>query len=245
MSTAPAISEKQLKANRRNAQLSTGPRTDEGRRRVRANGLRHGLTGQFVLMPHEDREAWERFQSEIVKDLAPVGAIQIDIAHSIAQDRWRLNRARAVEDNVFALGQINNQPGIDAHPRVRGALAQAQTWLNDAHSFNLLSLYEQRIHRNLMKNTKLLQELQTRTSEAERQSKTVEPEREAVANDTEIDRPLPPAASARSENGFAFSNPEGTGAERISGPGNRLTSPLSPGFPCGEIRRDGLAPAIY
>jgi hypothetical protein len=244
MSTAPAISEKQLKANRRNAQLSTGPRTDEGRRRVRANGLRHGLTGQFVLMPHEDREAWEKFQSEIVKDLAPVGAVQIDIANSIAQDRWRLNRARAVEDNVFALGQIDNDPGIDAHPRVRGALAQAQTWLNDAHSFNLLSLYEQRIHRNLMKNTKLLEELQAGDRAGRQQAKTLTPAPETIENNAESNRP-PCLAAASSQNGFAFSNPKGTGAERISGPGNRLTSPVSPDFPCGEMRRDGLAPVIY
>ena len=38
------ISEKQLAANRRNAQLSTGARTPAGHARSSLNNLRHGLT---------------------------------------------------------------------------------------------------------------------------------------------------------------------------------------------------------
>ena len=37
------ISEAQLKANQENAQKSTGPRTEEGKKRARINATRHGL----------------------------------------------------------------------------------------------------------------------------------------------------------------------------------------------------------
>jgi len=49
------ISEKQLEANRNNAQLSHGPVTDAGRKRSSMNALRHGLTGQLTTMTDEDR----------------------------------------------------------------------------------------------------------------------------------------------------------------------------------------------
>ena len=48
------ISEKQLDANRRNAQLSTGPQTPEGRAAVRHNALTHGLTAQYAVLPQEN-----------------------------------------------------------------------------------------------------------------------------------------------------------------------------------------------
>ena len=50
------LSEKQLEANRRNAQKSTGPKTTEGKSNSSRNNLRHGLTGQISLLPTEDRE---------------------------------------------------------------------------------------------------------------------------------------------------------------------------------------------
>src|SRR2546421_192930 len=37
--------------NRRNAQKSTGPRTDEGKARSRFNALKHGMTAQIPVLP--------------------------------------------------------------------------------------------------------------------------------------------------------------------------------------------------
>src|SRR5260370_3597512 len=45
------ISQARLNANRRNGQLSTGPRTDLGKARARQNALRHGLAGSGIVLP--------------------------------------------------------------------------------------------------------------------------------------------------------------------------------------------------
>ena len=78
---------------RSNAQLSTGPKTPEGKKRSSLNAFRHGLTGQIVIHTPEDRAAFQQHCDAIREALAPVGALETDLAQAIAEDRWRLNRA--------------------------------------------------------------------------------------------------------------------------------------------------------
>jgi hypothetical protein len=148
------ISEKQLEANRRNAQHSTGPKTVEGKAHSSRNNLRHGLTGQISLLPTEDREAHDAFCTELVDSLNPETPMERQLAQSTAEDSWRLNRARAIENNMFALGHTGERRELQI------ALADAKCFQAQANQFNLLSIYEQRINRNLQRNLNLLRELQ-------------------------------------------------------------------------------------
>jgi hypothetical protein len=152
----------QLAANKANAQYSTGPKTEQSKQRTRLNAYRHGLTGQICIFTPEEREAFDDHCSGIRQALEPVGALELDLAQSIAEDRWRLKRARAVESGIYALGQ--SQPSSDdlGQVQVGEALAQARTWLADGKNLQLLTLYEQRIHRAVEKNTAQLTALQTK-----------------------------------------------------------------------------------
>src|ERR1700752_140249 len=122
----------QLTANRENAQHSTGPRTPEGRKRSSLNAFRHGLTGQIVIHSPEDEQAFKTHCDGIREALAPVGALEIDLAQAIAEDRWRLNRARALENSIFALGQSENLNEDSGQPEVDAAFAQGRTWMEHA-----------------------------------------------------------------------------------------------------------------
>ena len=53
--------EKQLVANRANAQRSTGPRTEAGKAVSSCNAWKHGLTAARALMPGEDPAEYEDF----------------------------------------------------------------------------------------------------------------------------------------------------------------------------------------
>ena len=54
---------RQIEANRRNARLSTGPVTEESKRRSRQNALRHGLTAETVIDALEDAEDYAAFET--------------------------------------------------------------------------------------------------------------------------------------------------------------------------------------
>ena len=161
------LSEKQLAANRANAQLSSGPKSEIGKRRSSLNARRHNLTGQVTAMTQEDRIAHDAFAESLIKSMTPEGALELQLAQRIAADSWRLNRATAIEDNIFALGFTDHAGDIDVdHPELHAALTAARTFTREAKSIELLTLYEQRINRSLQKNLALLQQLQaTRKAE--------------------------------------------------------------------------------
>jgi hypothetical protein len=50
---ANMASKKQIQANRRNALISSEPKTPEGKATARLNALKHGLLSQDVLLPGE------------------------------------------------------------------------------------------------------------------------------------------------------------------------------------------------
>jgi hypothetical protein len=130
---------------------ATGPTTPEGKARASLNALRHGLSGQTVLMPWEDQAAFKAHCDEIMASLAPVGKLETDCAQGIANDQWRLNRARAVDNNMFALGHFEQEPET-GHPQIDAAIICARAFRDHSKTFVNLSLYEQRINRSLEKN---------------------------------------------------------------------------------------------
>lgn len=104
------ISELQLLANQLNGQKSTGPRTEAGKNIARFNARRHGLTGQFYCMSEGDEAAYSGFEVSMLTDLKPVGPCECQLAISIIQDQWRLNRSRGVEFNLIGIGHTRTMP---------------------------------------------------------------------------------------------------------------------------------------
>jgi hypothetical protein len=197
------ISEKQLEANRRNALLSTGPKTGHGKERSSRNNLRHGLTGQISILPNEDREAHNAFCDELGNSLKPETPMEQQLAQSVAEDSWRLNRARAIENNMFALGR--QESGKNEHRELHCALADAQTFQDHATQFQLLTIYEQRINRNLQRNLKLLHDLQ---AERREQRQRAFEEAQLLAQQSLVNGMAYEPSRDQPKNGFVFSSAE-------------------------------------
>jgi hypothetical protein len=92
---------KQIEANRLNALKSTGPRTEEGKRRSRCNAIRHGLTAETIIVGLEDPEDYESFEATIIADYDPTTAVERELVLRLASILWRLRRATGIETALF------------------------------------------------------------------------------------------------------------------------------------------------
>ena len=155
------ISEKQLEANRRNAQQSTGPKTEAGKARCALNAGKDPLTGQVHIMTEEDRVAFNALSTRLTKAYDPQGEDELQLARLVIMGTWRLHRITAIEDNTFALGHERNGKSIETgHAEINAAFAGAITWEKESKALERLSIYEQRLNRTMHKNLAALQALQ-------------------------------------------------------------------------------------
>jgi hypothetical protein len=92
---------RQIEANRRNAQLSTGPITEEGKQRSRQNALRHGLTAETVIDALEDAKDYAAFEMAVTADFDAQSAIERELVLRLASLLWRLRRATSIESGLF------------------------------------------------------------------------------------------------------------------------------------------------
>ena len=98
------ISKKQNEANRRNAQLSTGPKTQEGKAAVRLNALRHGLRARSILLPGENVEDYHQLCAGLEADWNPQSRTEQLLVEQMAVAQWKLARLEVGERSIFAQG---------------------------------------------------------------------------------------------------------------------------------------------
>jgi hypothetical protein len=109
---------RQIEANRRNAQLSTGPVTEEGKRKSRQNAVRHGLTAESVIDALEDAEYYAAFEMAVTADYDAQSAVERELVLRLASLLWRLRRATAIETGLFRIHAqhlLDSRRGRQAH----------------------------------------------------------------------------------------------------------------------------------
>ena len=94
--------EKQIAANRRNAQRSTGPRTESGKSISRCNSLRHGLTGNsMLLLAGEDPQHYSELYQALTDQLQPQCPLEELLVGNLSATVWRLRRAEGFEAAIL------------------------------------------------------------------------------------------------------------------------------------------------
>jgi|HubBroStandDraft_5_1064220.scaffolds.fasta_scaffold158760_1 hypothetical protein len=147
--------------NQANAQHSTGPKTEAGKHRSSLNALRHGLTGQIIVLPSDDLKAYQRHINAFQQEYNPKGVTEANLVQTLAETAWRQHRVAALENNVLTLGIVRD-PSLsdDVSEQVQQALAIAASLDSQTRALSNLSIHGQRLSRQFEKTLALLQKLQ-------------------------------------------------------------------------------------
>ena len=105
-------------ANRANARLSTGPRTEVGKARVAKNALRHGLAVPVAALP-EFGEAVRRLAQQIAGDHADTE--RLAAAHLVAEAIVDVQRVRTVKQVLVE--QLDSERGNGSARRMEPTTA--------------------------------------------------------------------------------------------------------------------------
>jgi hypothetical protein len=127
-------SERQILANRRNAQKSTGPRTAAGKGKVRVNALKHGLAAR-TLRPDSDPSMFKLAQLVVSNSSADMTRKRAWAEATSDLQNLERHRQRLTERMMMALQQTSS-----------GADHLADELIRQLHG---LERYERHLHARL------------------------------------------------------------------------------------------------
>ena len=191
----PEISEAQLIANRANAKLSRGPKTESGRIKSSHNAVKTALTGQTILLPTDDVAAYEKIGQIFVDQYKPATNEEERLVQSLIDAEWRLLRIPVLEMGIYAIGR---EQLVEALSPV--ALLEAEVYLKYERNLKNLHLQENRLRRNREKDLKRLKSQTARRRRGSIERKLAEAKAKQAQQ-----KPQP---QPEPENGFEFETPE-------------------------------------
>jgi hypothetical protein len=161
-------SQAQVAANQANAQLSTGPKTEDGKAKSSRNALKTGLTGHTILVPTDQAQLYEEHLLAYAERLDPQGDRETELVQSIADCRWRIARIPSLESALYARGHIEFNHLFEGYDeRQRGALISGEIYAKYFKELRNLQLQEQRLVRRADKEEAVLKAIQQQRIEDE------------------------------------------------------------------------------
>jgi hypothetical protein len=160
----------QIDANRRNAQQSTGPKTDAGKAAASQNAHSHGLCSASAVAPGDDPAVFQAFATAIVAELDPVGMNQRLQAERIAFLTWKLQRIPAIEASMLDVTRLRCKTHALKNGHVRHQFPAADLIAADLETVMKLQTYEMRLSRALETARKELRRLKDEASRAQAQA---------------------------------------------------------------------------
>ena len=94
------LTDRQLDANRHNAALSTGPRTEEGKARSSQNAMRTGWFAQELHIAAPQQSTFTAFEQAFLTELAPQGCLELEAFSDFIRAAWHKREVVAALNSI-------------------------------------------------------------------------------------------------------------------------------------------------
>ena len=189
-------SQRQIEANRRNAQKSTGPTSVTGKAASSMNALKTGIHAKSLLLPSEKLADLEQLIDEYYQSHNPVTPEARSLVDDLIYAEWLKRRLRAAETQIWAYDHQENYRPDPKYPL-------GQTAVNRGKAFAQLQWRMECTRRASRQALQDLQQLQTETKPEAIPAPAAEPPVEPAPKPTVT--PAPQITSP--ENGFVLHTP--------------------------------------
>ncbi len=100
---AAGLSQARLEANRANAQLSSGPKTESGKAISSQNSFKHGLYSSRLVIPSEDPAQLDALKATLFAEHRPANETEALLVQEMAEHYWLMKRYRRLETMFLSL----------------------------------------------------------------------------------------------------------------------------------------------
>jgi hypothetical protein len=152
----------QQRANKENAQHSTGPRTAAGKQRSSLNALKHGLCAKDPLISGEDPDDYYQHCAELEFDFRPGTAAEENLVDQIADITWRLKRFSRIEAAVIQEFYDNTAEQPLNQGQSGDLIGKALADTDRLAALNILGRYDGQLSRRYHRAIKELRDMQQR-----------------------------------------------------------------------------------
>jgi len=160
----------QIEANRQNAQASTGATSPAGQKKSSMNALRHGFTGQSVLVSAEEKPLYDAHVIAYLEQYQPKSHEESNLIQQYADQHWTLHQISVQQMNVLTMLNMSNahhmKIGSD-YETLNAASAQFYKQIGN------LGIYEQRRRRAAQETLAQFNELKAAREKAFAEAVTV------------------------------------------------------------------------
>jgi hypothetical protein len=151
----------QVRANQANAQLSTGPKSAQGKAQSSANSTKEGFCSKQPVVAPEEDEDFAALRAALIEDTHPEGALEQEYFQRLLTYGWNLRRTRAAESSILATVDLGDE--VDSARLLR--VARYRRDLERSHDRALRELRQLQTQRAILlqQHDCVIDELSTKT----------------------------------------------------------------------------------